>query len=460
MASYRTMLFVRRFRNALKILGEKGPQELVARVKDFLRRRGQIDFALRHRETLEYDTSPVGFTGNKLDQQKLAKALQRLQTQSFGLALSQDDYLEVVGGVQLKLADQQLEMNEQGIAYLHLSPFLVRNTLDFSQAPGVTKLYLDGKFVGYADDETLLSNLAMLVKSGTLTDVHLHHLMGWKTDFVAQILSLAGDAPVNFWLHDFFSICPNYFLLRNDREYCHAPDLNSNACQLCVYGSIRPLHFQAFTNLFQRFPIKAIAPSDYALQLWTEKFPTVTAEGRVVPNARLQWDERLWEEVDDQPLRIAFVGYPVLHKGWQTWLSLTNQFGKDPRYKFFHFSGDWQPSSNFEKVAVEVTGKNRAAMTNALREIEINIAFLWSICPETFSFTLFESLAAGCYVITNPASGNIQDTIVRNPQWGKVYADKIELQQAFEDSSILEAFKRFNENTRQTGKLVFESDRD
>ena len=449
-----TTLLIRRFKKALKILRERGPQELIALTQTFLRRRGQINLASKPGQTLYYDTSPVIFNGKKLDQLTLIKLLGQLRTQPFALALSQDDYLQVVGGVQLKLADQQQEMNKQGLGYLHISPFLVRPTLDFSQQPGVMRLNLDGQFLGFADDDTLLAVLKTLVEAGTFKSIQLHHLMGWRLDYIARILRAAEGVPIYFWLHDFFSICPNYPLLRNDREYCHAPDPQSNACQLCTYGAIRPLHYQAFNDLFQHFPIEAIAPSEFALELWRQKFPAFGGEGQVVPNASLEWGDRLSQTGIEQPLKVAFVGYPVFHKGWQTWLNLTEKFGKDPRYKFYHFSSDWQPSSNFEKVSVEVTRKNRTAMTDALMEKKIDIAFLWSICPETFSFTLYESLAAGCYIITNPASGNIQNTISKNPKWGAVFAGENELLEVFGDGSIYRSFEHFNLNDRRTASVI------
>ena len=120
-------------------------------------------------------------------------------------------------------------------------------------------LDLDGQFIGYADDETLLSAFTSLAEAGTLREIAIHHLIGWKLSYVEQLLILTKNVPVHFWLHDFFLICPNYKLLRNDREYCHAPEPRSNACQLCIYGSIRPLHYQAFRSLFQRFPIQVIS---------------------------------------------------------------------------------------------------------------------------------------------------------------------------------------------------------
>jgi len=454
MADYRTTLFMRRVKKALRVLQEKGLHEFISRMQSFIQRRGQINFATQPKQLLMYDTSPVRFKGKKIDPHALNAALQLLKKKLLVLALSQDDYLSVVGGVQLKLADQQRELNEQGMAFMHLSPYLVRSTLDFSDQSGVMRVNLDDQFVGFVDDETLLVVLSGLAQDGSLQAVHIHHLMGWKPGYVAQLLSVAGDVPLNYWLHDFFSICPNYPLLRNDKEYCHAPDPMSNACQLCIYGSIRPMHYRAFTDLFQRFPIQVMAPSEFALDLWREKFPVNTNKGQVVPNASLEWGERLTGSAKDEPLRVAFVGFPVLHKGWQTWLNLTNQFGKDPRYKFFHFSADWQPSPNFEKVSVEVTKQNRSAMTDALRENRIDIAFLWSICPETFSFTLFESLAAGCYIITNPASGNIQAYIKDHPESGMIIGNEDTLLELFGSSRLIATVEKYRNDDRKLAKIV------
>ena len=47
-------------------------------------------------------------------------------------------------------------------------------------------------------------------------------------------------------------------------------------------------------------------------------------------------------------------------------------------------------------------------------EEKIDLVLLWSIMPETFSYTLYESMAAGCFVITHKNSGNIAITIKQN----------------------------------------------
>ena len=454
MATYNIKFLARDARKALKILNEKGLREFVTRINDHIIHSKQTELSSIPRKILDYDASPVHFIGRKLNQEGLERALENLREKPFVLALSQDNYLKVVGGVQLKIADQQREMNDKGLSYLHLSPFKARTTLDFSNKPGVMNLNLDGQFVGYIDDETLLSAFTSLVEAGTLKEIIIHHLIGWKLNYVEQLLTLAKNVPICFWLHDFFSICPNYLLLRNDREYCHAPKPESNACQLCVYGSIRPLHYQAFLSLFQRFLIQVISPSEFALEFWREKFPVNASEERVVPHASLEWGENLKGFNKQEPLKVAFVGYPVLHKGWQTWLNLTNKFGKDSRYKFFLFSTEMQPSHNFVHVSVKVTIQNRTAMIDALRKNGIDVAFLWSICPETFSFTLYEALAAGCYIVTNPASGNIQAYIKAHPAAGLVVDDEYALMELFEGNTLVDYIAEHQLQGKKIANLI------
>lgn len=452
MCSNRVSLFIRRLKKAIGVLREKGLSELVTRIKDFVRRQGQTEVKTRHIIPLEYDTSPVHFNGKKFEKEKLALVLDPLRKKKFALAISQDDYLNIVGGVQLKLLDQQRQMNDEGMAFLHLSPYSSRTSLDFSQEEGIVRINLDGEFLGYASERTLIMVLEDILPSENFNELHIHHLIGWKTDIIEEILKIVAEKPIYYWIHDFFSICPNYTLLRNDIEFCHAPSPDTNACQICVYGTIRPRHFQAFKKLFLEYPIEVIAPSDFALKFWREKFLDFNGPSRVEPHAEIKWTQRF--QNNEKPLKVAFVGYPVMHKGWQTWLNLTQIFRNDPRYQFFHFSSDWQKSANFDKVAVSVNKQNRNAMAEALKENNIDIAFLWSVCPETFSFTLYESLSGGCFIITNPYSGNIQDYISKNPKLGRVYSDE-ELIQAFETGDVVTNFLEFNSNVRQLGTLIF-----
>jgi glycosyltransferase involved in cell wall biosynthesis len=207
--------------------------------------------------------------------------------------------------------------------------------------------------------------------------------------------------------------------------------------------------------LFDRIETEVIAPSQHALDLWHKGFPSVNVTSRIIPHVRLDWMERSLSPRAANMLKIGFVGFPVEYKGWGAWKRLTEKIGKDPRFQFFYFSNDWGGHGNYERIVVTVTRENRLAMTEALIQNSIDVTFLWSICPETFSYTLYESLAAGCFIITNQNSGNIQYYLHNNPEQGMVLEQESQLERLFLGEELLERVQKYQENGKPRGKLTF-----
>jgi len=46
-------------------------------------------------------------------------------------------------------------------------------------------------------------------------------------------------------------------------------------------------------------------------------------------------------------------------------------------------------------------------MRDALEGLAVDVALIWPLCRETFSFTAHEAAAAGAAVVTGPDSGNV-----------------------------------------------------
>ena len=65
-------------------------------------------------------------------------------------------------------------------------------------------------------------------------------------------------------------------------------------------------------------------------------------------------------------------------------------------------------------------------MLDEMRESGINCAFMWSLCPETYSYAYFEALAANLFIITNRNSGNIAYLTCKNKN-GIVYNELSDL---------------------------------
>jgi hypothetical protein len=119
------------------------------------------------------------------------------------------------------------------------------------------------------------------------------------------------------------------------------------------------------------------------------------------------------------------------------------------KYDFFHLgiAGIRKPGVRYVDVSFLKEGEN--AMLKALREHKIDGVFLWSIWPETYSFTLYESFAENCFVITNPTSGNIAAQIESGFR-GAVFDDEKRLWEAMQDTERIKSLmlRNLRENPR------------
>ena len=106
-------------------------------------------------------------------------------------------------------------------------------------------------------------------------------------------------------------------------------------------------------------------------------------------------------------------------------------------------------------VSVSVAKGNRQLMVETLRKHQIDVTLLWSLCPETFSFTLFESLAAGCYVLTYKDSGNIQAYLKRQSAQGLVLENESALFDLLASNDLISRVMEYQKDGKPQGELSF-----
>lgn len=403
-----------------------------------------------------YDSIPMRVPDRvESSKQLLRKLEEHLLNDDYVISISHDNYVQSTGGVQIKISDEQVTHNSKGIGYLHLYPYTPKPTLVREHEPFYIGINCNGRDMGVSDGNELMTCLMQLTSlQKKLINVYIHHTMGFNIYLIYRILNELGNNKARFWLHDNFSLCPSYYLLRNDAEYCGAPDMESNACFICLYGEIRQRQQSAFLKLFEDNDIEVVAPSNYELIFWKEKFPYIVKSEKVLPHAKLIWGGTVSARPSNDPIRIGFVGFPVYHKGWQTWLRLINSFSDGNRYRYFLFSSISGTPGNYTSVNVTTTKDKRFSMVKALKAHKIDVAFLWSLCPETFSFTLYESLASGCFILTNKNSGNIQDYIRQNPNRGLILNDKLSLYELFSGNDLLSLVRDYQKNGVPQGKII------
>jgi hypothetical protein len=178
-----------------------------------------------------------------------------------------------------------------------------------------------------------------------------------------------------------------------------------------------------------------VSPSQPTLDLWRQSGGYAAAAEIVLPHARLVERGPAPAVPADRPLRVAYAGMPSAHKGWEVFRGLVERFADDPRYAFFHLGGRTVAGLPLEFRKVTVTEANPRAMQDAVEACEADIALIWPLCRETFSFTAYEAVAGGAAVVTGPDSGNVA-AFVTETGFGRVLADEAALAAVFASGEI------------------------
>lgn len=371
---------------------------------------------------------------------RLAAALARSRSglADLHITFSHDDYSANLGGVQLCLQREDARVAGLGMDHLHLYPADPWPVVREKGEPGLLGVLWNGERVGTFEGQAVASALkaaAADVRPGRRTFA-IHSLLGHSPEEAVEILAAVGLRSGWFWLHDFASLCAGYHLLRNDVQDCAAPPPGSPACEVCSYYSHRRRHLDAHRRLFEQLDLTVVAPSQPTLDLWLASGVHPAARTVVLPHATLV-DRGPAPIPASGPLRVAFAGMPSAHKGWELFRELVLKYEGDPRYTFLHLGSRTVPGLPLAFHPVAVTEAQPRAMQEALEATEADVVLIWPLCRETFSFTAYEAVAAGCAVVTGPDSGNVQ-AFVRDGGHGWVLDDEAALEAAFETGSLVE----------------------
>ncbi|WP_150465531.1 glycosyltransferase family 4 protein [Francisella sp. SYW-2] len=359
--------------------------------------------------------------------------LETLVDKKIVLSFSHDNYAKHVGGVQLCILDEQEHLNENDIVYIHFSPSIVRSYLLNHQNYNLN-ITINGLSIGAFNSIQLLKSLEVLKKNTSYLIVH--SLLGHSVETIIKISKLLAFRKSFFWIHDYFSICEGYNLLRNSLSYCGAPHYASQACNICFYGQKRKKHISMIAELFDNISFDVLAPSIFARNLWMEKSNYKYNQISVLNHRSVSTTINVRNRDKSKSIKIAYIGHSVFHKGWHIFKELYNKFKDDCRYEFIHIGSnihDFIGEIKFVEVSANKDDFN--LMQKSIANECVDIAFLWSTWPETYNIVAYEALAAGASIITNKNSGNIA-SLVETESCGIVFNDEQELMTGFDSGKI------------------------
>ncbi|NLY76127.1 MAG: glycosyltransferase family 4 protein [Firmicutes bacterium] len=341
------------------------------------------------------------------------------------ISISRNDFSLVVNGLNKFVREQMVLFNKNGYINIHL--FWRHFNLK-----GFQGLYFfvvkDGSMVG-SYRATELFHIIERVKT-----VIIHSLATMDLDALDLILEHVNRSiPVLYYIHDFSSICSHIKLMYNDKVFCRSYEDGWRKCATCESGEKRKKIFEYHKKLFQRKNVKIIVPSNSTKEIIQRSFNPGPKKIQVILHQKYRIVNK--ENIKINPvIKVAYVGYKDIHKGWDIFKRLVGDF-RD-KYKFYCFGASDEIIEGVEYVDVSFITDGEQAMTKKLVEYGIDVSLLLSLWPETYSYTYFESFAAGAFVVTTTLSGNIYDQIQKNKN-GIAVTSYQELKDLFSDEEKL-----------------------
>ena len=273
----------------------------------------------------------------------------------------------------------------------------------------------NGNFLGIFSTKRFLSYISSL-KDASFNSFIIHHLKNINMNNLNIILDFL-QIPIIIYLHDYYSVCPTHGLIRENGKFCGNSFPNIDKCNNCVFFNNSLKLLNEYKVLFKKYKnnLIFISPSDSIRNNWIKDYPNYANQTYVIYHQNLvgSYDGNNDVILREEKIKVAFVGYQQPLKGWNEFKEAAIvAMNKSNDFIFYQFGWGKDKIDGIEQVSIDFK-KNINGMIDELRKKKIHIAILWSLWPETYSYTYYESSAANCFIITNAESGNIAYQVQR-----------------------------------------------
>lgn len=343
--------------------------------------------------------------------------------------LSFGNFLKNDGGVDKVIAEQVSMLNDHGIGVIQIAPvqlggFRLKNLPIFS-------VVINGRYEKLVTENEFFSLIREVNTNNIVVKgVVVHHLKKFEFSFLQRLFnSISGM--IFLYLHDYYLICDQYFLLRNNESFCGEAPPSKIKCTGCEYYKPNNIRIEKTRELLQLYSDRLcyVSPSMITKRIVNNVYPRIRIE--VIPH-QLCIDKYFDIDISNK-IKVAYIGKYVDQKGRSVWEKLAKCLKRNTDcWELMYFGNSQDPMDNIEKCYVQTSKENPQAMTKALREKKVNIALLWSLSPETYSYTYYEAYASNAFILTNSKSGNITDMVQKNKN-GLVFDSENELFSFFSD---------------------------
>ena len=232
--------------------------------------------------------------------------------------------------------------------------------------------------------------------------VHFHHTVQFPKE-IWQLPEWLGTE-YDVTLHDYYSVCPRVNLIDETQSYCGEPPING--CERCIQqngvydASIIKLEdvgdsvvgWRNFHQGVLKKARKVITPSNDTKQHITNHIKLDNIEAKYHPEPITTVTPVDFR--DEKIINIAFLGAIGPHKGFNVLKNCAKHALKFELPLHFTVIGYTCDDNSLRELSnVTITGKyDRENLPDLINKHNCHIAALFSVWPETFSYTLSEAM--------------------------------------------------------------------
>lgn len=279
-------------------------------------------------------------------------------------------------------------------------------------------LSIPDKAVGYTSN---FNTIKTFISKFNFFEICVNNLVGWiETLELLKLISHYKEnhsqTKISFRGHDFHAICPSLNLLNCDKVFCNLT--HQKGCSYCIKNvtldnnqQTNKILFNGFNDIdtwrkswndfFQNTLDEMIVFSNSTKDLFIRAYPVLKTKVRIIPHTTIQLP--VVEIKKHKDINIAILGnISSIAKGYDV-IEKMCKFNRDPHLNLIVIGTYKSPPRG-----LIVTGKYKPIdIPKLIKQYNIDIVFIPSISPETFSYTTSEAMMMGlpvaCFDIGAPA---------------------------------------------------------
>ena len=281
-------------------------------------------------------------------------------------------------------------------------------------------LSVPNKVISYTSDYKQIKKILFDVE---FSEICINNIVGWQN--ARELLSSIVDykkkhkeTKISFRGHDFYCICPSFNLLNCDFVFCNLS--YKDGCDNCMskYHFFKSKNgnnilFSGFKNIkewqyiwgefFESTLDEIVVFSISTKDLLVRKYPCLSGKIKIIPhNTKLLPKVVVKKHLG---LNIAMLGYMKSIAKGSNIIEEMCKYNKDPNIRFIVIGSYYK--NYCKKIIVSGKYNNPDDIPMYIQKYKIDIVFIPSIWPETFSYITSEVISMGlpiaCYNMGAPA---------------------------------------------------------